>query len=78
MCVYIVLRYQNLNVLCIQRARISPSLQSRADDSGHTKCGDTHQPCLVLLDCGIATSLTHFDLLQMRALFTAIVKGDVS
>ncbi|CAI8050231.1 Leucine--tRNA ligase, cytoplasmic [Geodia barretti] len=50
---------------------------SRADDSGHTKCGDTHQPCLVLLDCGIATSLTHFDLLQMRALFTAIVKGDL-
>ena len=45
---------------------------------GNILVQDTHQPRLVLLDCGIATSLTPFDLLQMRALFTAIVKGDVS
>ncbi|CAI8050248.1 Uncharacterized aarF domain-containing protein kinase 2 [Geodia barretti] len=43
---------------------------------GNILVQDTHQPRLVLLDCGIATSLTPFDLLQMRALFTAIVKGD--
>jgi aarF domain-containing kinase len=43
---------------------------------GNILVQDTHQPRLVLLDCGIVTSLTPFDLLQMRALFTAIVKGD--
>ena len=44
---------------------------------GNILVQETQRPRLVLLDCGIATSLTQVDLMQMRALFTAIVKRQV-
>ena len=45
---------------------------------GNILVQETLEPRIVLLDCGIATSLTPYDLQQMRKLFTAIIKGEVS
>lgn len=39
--------------------------------------GGRGYPKLVLLDCGIATSLGRQDLENIKAVFTAIVKGEV-
>ena len=45
---------------------------------GNILVQETREPRIVLLDCGIATSLTPYDLQQMQKLFTAIIKGEVS
>merc|ERR1719239_798874 len=36
----------------------------------------SEDPALVLLDCGITTSLDHDDKVKFRQVFTAVVKGD--